>query len=467
MFVLLGFGITGKSTASFLISKGHKIAIYDDNHEPITSFIDQLQTNKGQVSHIRDIDSFNFTPETNIIVTPGISTKYVTHPLLNKAQQSQSKMMSAFDLFKQYNTKPIIGVTGTVGKSTIATLTHQIMQNLEYKSNLCGNIGIPYFNNTDDEHQYNVVELSSYELENSIEPSVDTLILSNIFPSHIYRHKTVKNYTEAKLKTINEDTTIIAQYDDQKILETLKKYNHHNNKISFFSGSKIIPRGTSFVDGKLYLDGELIESDICHSFFGEDNDSNIAAAIESIRQHENIDAKKLKSTMSTLKPLPHRAEPIRDIGNVSFINNSKGTNVVSSKSLIQALLKMGHKIIPIIGGKYDNNADQSGDENCISHINNTLQNNQSQILHVNVFGEISKLQQNQQQIISANIKYTNHDNLSNATQDAYKIALDHLQGNPSDKVYIAFTPSFQSFDEFRNFAHRGESFRQIVNSIST
>ena len=193
--LVLGKGITGQATASFLIKKEAIVSIKDEKEDG--SFI--------------EIDP---TEYDLIVQSPGISRQ---HPFLLKCDQLGIKVTNEIELAAQNTNKKIIAVTGTNGKTTTVNLIHHLLNTCNLKNALVGNVGTPFIAMTENDYDYYVLELSSYQLEAVDLFKPEIAIITNLTPDHPERHKTMDNYLNIKkkiFKNMDSSNFIILNYDD-------------------------------------------------------------------------------------------------------------------------------------------------------------------------------------------------------------------------------------------------------------
>ncbi|MBL0725742.1 MAG: UDP-N-acetylmuramoyl-L-alanine--D-glutamate ligase [Alphaproteobacteria bacterium] len=538
--IVVGLGSSGNSIVSFLLSKNKKVFVWDDNEIKQQQAVDKFGAN-----HVSKFNKHTHTVCKNdvVVLSPGIARPYNTvnhslvggHFLAKMALEAGASLVSSFDIFKSQCSKQtcLIGVTGSVGKSTIVTIVHKILQGLGNNAAMGGNIGIPYFDIQPFNAKYNILELSSYELENSQDPSVHIGVIINIFPHHLDRHQTLDKYIDAKLRIFNASSIAVLNDDDQNSLTFVcakleEKFGSDfiKNNIRFFSTKRILPKGTSIVNSKCYIDGKNVDicipsnflqfsqqrqkqpiffatptsknlSSFCNSKASglpTDNSkrvgtlltnannvtnianiSNTAAALELVRAKCCLEPKKVNNALSQIVNLEHRNEEIARINNIVFINDSKSTSYISTAMAIKSLPK---NIILIAGGKIKNHSQNKG--NAINFTDNSDKefiNAVKKVLHVFLIGEVGKYYKNTNNkekkdifLAGYNNALVTCDNLQNATNQAYDFALNYANKNQNgeDKksdIYILFSPGFTSFDEFDNFVHRGNTFKQLVLGI--
>lgn len=334
------------------------------------------------------------------------------------------KIISEIDLAIQFinkNTK-FIAITGTNGKTTVATKIYELIKECGYKVALAGNAGYSLANMLDDEYEYIVVELSSYQLENNptIKPYI--ALVTNLTPDHLKRYKDLDEYYNTKLNIFkNQDE------NDYCIIN-----NNDNEFKRLFKGTK--SRIIQMNDYEKYFDFEP-------SLKGEHNRQNMQNMI-AVFKILNIDDSVIKSFLSSTRSLEHRMEDFFTKNNTHFINDSKGTNVESSLYAINAY---NGKNLYLIAGGQDKKIDNS--------------KLYDKIINDNIFVFLIGENANQYELEFENRNYTNYLNLQTIDK-----VVEYIKNNFDFELeqYVLLSPATASFDQFDNFEARGRYFKEIV-----
>ena len=442
---VLGLGNTGISVIKYLDSNGFKIKIWDDsaNIRKKNVFKNFSFTNLNLEEKLKKIDI--------LFVSPGIKKD---NECVNLARKFKKIIISDIDIFWNRNIKKnnyFIGVTGSNGKSTVTSLIYHIIKLSGLKSVMGGNIGIPVLNlQSADEKEIYVLELSSFQLYwiNKFKPNVS--ILTNISPDHLDNHGSFDNYLLAKKKIFQNQSKkdiAIINIDNtycNRIFEELSK-NKQGPKIIPISIKKILKNGIYYRNGVLYDSVNLNDYRIGKvenftSLIGDHNKENIVCAIAACISL-SIPVEKITSSICSYKGLPHRLEKVSTFKNITFINDSKSTNIVSCI----AAIKCFKNIIWIAGG-IDKNED---------------------------LGQLSKVGKN---ILAgffigcAGEKFKNYYKKYFLSKNSIKMDKSiELAVNKALKfkkpVVILFSPACASFDQYNNFEKRGEAFVYHVKKL--
>lgn len=436
---ILGFGLTGYSVAKLALKHNHQVFISESKLS--SEFYGKLKSEKKNF----DVEFGGHSEkllECDIIVkSPGISNNIA---ILKQIRRKHLKIISELDFALENKTpEKIIAITGTNGKTTTTALVGEIMKSAGKKTYICGNIGKPISDIADDIDEKTVVvmEVSSYQLEDSnfFHPRISAIL--NITPDHLEHHKTFKNYVAAKAKIFKyQDSTdfCILNYDD-KICRTLAASSKSN--VIFFSRKKRLKEGVYFSEGRFCCDLPFARFSIPADtrLPGLHNVENILAAI-GMSVAADVKTETIKKTISSFKGVEHRLEAVRVLNGVKYINDSKATNVDST---MKALESVDGNVWLILGGR-DKGSPYAPLKPIIRRKVKGL------LLIGEAADKINK------ELEAAAKTYFCRD-MANA------VAFAHKAASPGDTVLLS--PACASFDQFKNFEHRGKVFKKIVNSL--
>jgi UDP-N-acetylmuramoylalanine--D-glutamate ligase len=353
--LLLGFGREGQSTYNLLknLLPDAPLAVADQD-EQLTCKHPGLE--KGTIAIHTGSDYLRYCSDYDLVIkTPGIP-----YHLVKKGCKTE-KITSQTDLFMQAYWQQVIGVTGTKGKSTTATLIHHLLKMAGQKSVLSGNIGIPPFDMIQDiEHDtWIVFEMSSHQLEHiSIAPHVAVLL--NIFPEHLDHYEDFTAYRMAKFNIHHmqkDGSLLIYNADDPYILDLVSQ-NKSDISLLAFSAS---PSGNTHA--YLKEDNAVIRIEEEERVFipgkhsdlpGKHNRMNLMAAL-LVCINKGLETKALAKGINTYRRLEHRLEYAGTYNGIKFYNDSIAT---IPEACIQALKTIGHVDLLILGG-YDRKLDYS------------------------------------------------------------------------------------------------------------
>ena len=344
----------------------------------------------------------------------------------------------------------IIGVTGSDGKTTTTSLIYNILNNAKYNTYLGGNIGTPLFTKLQEIKPEDIVvlELSSFQLmDMNISPDIS--VITNITPNHLNIHKDYEEYINAKkniFKHQSKDGILVLNYDNEITKECAKEAN---GKVIFFSGTQKIDDGYIVDNGIIKQCNDKIRKHLIDKkdiiLRGNHNLENIATAIAATETLVDIDT--AIEAIKKFKPVEHRLEFVKEIDGVKWYNDS----VSSSPTRTIAGLNSFEEDIVLIAGGYDKNLDYNPiAKPIINHVKTLILLGQTS---EKIFNAVKRESERE----NKKIKIYMCDSLEQTVNIAKKY---------SEKGQIVlFSPASASFDLFKNFADRGNKFKQIVNNL--
>lgn len=447
--VILGFGLEGQSAFKFLriLDKKMQIIICDKKNAsdfkktaPKTVLEDKntkFYLGKNYLDCLKTAEA--------IIKSPGISILKTKE--IQKAQKSGTILTSTTNLFFENIKGKIIGVTGTKGKSTTASLIYNILKNAKFKIYLCGNIGNPALNylKYDSKNTYFIMELSSYQLED-LKQSPDIAVFTSFFTDHLDYHGSLEKYFKAKTNILLPKTKAVYNFKSEKIKKFLKKdkkniFYPYNNKTNYISKNNF-----------LMLNNKKIFSLDSLKLKGAHNKENILAATK-VALILKVNPEIIKKSILDFKGLEHRLENIGKFKKISFYNDSAS---VTPESTIQAIKALGNKNIgTIILGGLDRgyNFDKLAKIILKAEIKNIIFFKNSD---KNIWKSLKKiyLKSNKKYLLP---KQTKVKNMRDCVQQCFKIT--------SQKKICLLSPASPSYLSFKNFKDRGNQFKAEIKKF--
>lgn len=450
-FVVLGLARSGLSTINWLRGQGAHVLAFDDSPEK------REMAHQMGVSILDDFEIFKSKGRICAVVqSPGVPFSYPhPHPVTTAAIAEGIPIISDIDLFKQAHTKNrLIGVTGTNGKSTTSALVGHILKHCKIQVSLGGNIGIPVLSLPElSEEGCYVLELSSYQLDLVNDLDLDTAIWLNISEDHLDRHGSMEQYILAKRQIFsgkNQRQSIIIGIDDLPSLTTYRDLKKDERV-------QIVPVSINQeLSGGVYLRGSVLIDDYSRpkaetildcrdlpTLLGRHNWQNAAIAYAFARSW-GCSVVSIIEALKTFPGLPHRQEHIITIQQVSFINDSKATNAESTAKALDVF----DEIYWIAGGQ----PKQDGIGALAPFF--------PKIKQAFLIGQAQDLFA---KTLEGTVPYTLCQDLEEATGRAFKEA----KANNSEKSIVLLSPACASFDQFRDFEHRGDMFRAAAFSLNS
>lgn len=379
-----------------------------------------------------------------IVISPGIA---LSIPIVQEAFNRHIEVVSEVELAYDVCKSPILGVTGTNGKTTTTTLLTQVMESTGLPIKVGGNIGDSLseaaFNMP--EGGYLIAELSSYQLETIKSFCPLGAIVLNVTPDHLARHKTMENYAAAKARIfMNQNAeNFVVLNDDDPIVAAMKKDVH--SKILSISQHHKVECGAYFEGNTCYavLNGNVIsviDTEQIH-IKGAHNIENILSVI-ALTYALGVDVERIKSTIENFHGVEHRLERVTTIHDVTFYNDSKATN---TDSVVKALDAFDKPVILLAGG-HDKMTP-------LEDFMNVVKENTKEVIFM---GEAAERFES----VATKVGVTNihrAQSMKEAVELGYKLA------EPSDIVLLS--PACSSFDWYSCFEERGDDFKKCVKEL--
>ena len=379
-----------------------------------------------------------------IVISPGIALPI---PIVQEAFNRHIEVVSEVELAYDVCKSPILGVTGTNGKTTTTTLLTQVMESTGLPIKVGGNIGDSLseaaFNMP--EGGYLIAELSSYQLETIKSFCPLGAIVLNVTPDHLARHKTMENYAAAKARIfMNQNAeNFVVLNDDDPIVAAMKKDSH--SKILSISQHHKVECGAYFEGNTCYavLDGNVIsviDTEQIH-IKGAHNIENILSVI-ALTYALGVDVERIKRTIENFHGVEHRLERVTTIHDVTFYNDSKATN---TDSVVKALDAFDKPVILLAGG-HDKMTP-------LEDFMNVVKENTKEVIFM---GEAAERFES----VATKVGVTNihrAQSMKEAVELGYKLA------EPSDIVLLS--PACSSFDWYNCFEERGDDFKKCVKEL--
>ncbi|MBU1287465.1 MAG: UDP-N-acetylmuramoyl-L-alanine--D-glutamate ligase [Alphaproteobacteria bacterium] len=449
---VFGLGRTGLSAAKALKAGGARVHAWDDDEET---------RNKAEAAGLTlsDINKRDWQTFAALVLSPGIPYKFpAPHRIVRMAEMTGVPVVGDMELFAravqslpERGRPKIIGITGTNGKSTTTSLIGHILKQAGRDARIGGNIGTGVLDLAAlHANAVYVLELSSYQLDLVKSLHCDVAVLLNMSPDHLDRHGGMEGYQAAKMRIFQNqqpsDVAIVG-FDDvitQSIAIGLA--GQGKGRVVHASSTYTLGRGVSSIDGKLYDNqsgkaefiGNLAE---CPALPGKHNHQNAAAAYAACRAL-GVEHGVIMAGLRSFPGLAHRLETVGSIDGVRFINDSKATNAQAAEQALRAF----KNVYWIAGGV----PKAEGIEPLATLFPNITK---AYLIGAaeNAFAATLK----------GKVALQKCGTLENAVAAALRDAKDAGEEDP----IVLLSPACASFDQFRDFEHRGDVFRSIVQSM--
>ena len=437
---VLGAARSGIGLADLLANVGARVLLSDRKSRPaVTDRLDWLEQRGVKMEF--GGHSAKVLGSDLICISPGIP---LTIPILLEAQERRIPILGELEVASWFCSAPIIGITGSNGKTTTTELTGEIFKQHFKKALVGGNIGTPLAR----EIQFNphaeiiILEISSFQLETIANFHPHIAVIMNLSPNHLDRYPDYESYVAAKLQILrNMDETDILIYSADDDFLHRRVVDSKPQKIPF-SISRDLKSGAFWKDDTIHIQWKEYQEQIPVKrtlLRGPHNRYNMTvAALLSVL--EGVPPETITGVLENFPGVEHRLEAVRTIDGVQFVNDSKGTSVAA---LGFALRSFTEPIVLITGGK-----DKGGD---FSELNELLKKYARAIV---VIGEAAR---RMKEAWKAVLPVYDAASLEDAVNTARKLA------GAGDVVLLS--PACSSFDMFRDYEDRGRQFKMIVKNI--
>jgi len=430
---VLGAGLSGGAAALLLKSEGAEVTVLDSAPETklLKSTLDNLRSNDVRIVAGPETETHADKYQL-VILSPGIDPD---SPLARNFSSQSAELIGELELAYRFCEKPVVAITGTNGKTTTTELIAQMLNGVGERTIACGNIGKPLSEVVREQDRYDVltVEVSSFQLETIRTFRPPIALWLNFAPDHLDRYGSVAEYRAAKLRIFENQTR-----DDVAIVNAAENlpplnartitFSAYNDRADFqLSGGAIMYRG----DPVLRM-GEM-------KLRGSHNIENLMATL-AVGVARGLPFEKMVAALKGYEPRPHRCEFVREVSGVTYVNDSKATNL---DAVEKALLAQTKPVVLIAGGK-----DKGFDFKPLREL--VQQKTRAAIL----IGEMAKR-------ICSDWEGIVKCDLANSLADAVDRARDISQ--PGEVVL--FSPGTSSFDMFKSYADRGDQFRTLVQAL--
>lgn len=435
---LFGLGGSGLATAKALVAGGAKVMAWDDNPESVA----KAASDGVPTADLRDID---WSVLSAFVLSPGVP---LTHPKphwsVTLARTAGVEIIGDVELFVRERRAlapdcPFIAITGTNGKSTTTALIAHILQSAGRDTQLGGNIGRAVLTlDPPKAERYFVVECSSYQIDLAPTLNASAGILLNLTPDHLDRHGTMQHYAEIKERLVaGSDTSIIA-VDDSYCALIADHIENGGGKVERISKRQPVAEGF-YNDGHRIMRAHMGKTDVLAdlngipTLKGTHNAQNAAAAIAACLA-VGVSADEVRAGLKSFSGLKHRMQPVGRRGNVVFVNDSKATNAEAAEPSLSSY----ERIYWIAGGLPK--------EGGIANLAPLF----PRIAKAYLIGEAaSSFSATLGDAVPYEISGTLDKAVAHAAADA---------AEDSQDAAILLAPACASFDQYKNFELRGDSF---------
>ena len=437
--LIMGFSMSGKSAAKYLARHGADVFI-TENREQKEEDLKDIQELEGlgiKMEFGGNSDEF-LNDSYMAIVSPSVPKE---SELYKKVQEKNIQIISEIELAYKETGRPFIGITGTNGKTTVTALTSHILSS-EYKAPECGNIGVPPTSLLDNDIDYFVCELSSFQMEHTNAFRAQIACWTNFTPDHITWHGTLENYFDAKAKLFRNPTAsafAVLNGADEKLLEFSKTVGG-----TVFLFDKEVEDNCCYIkDESIFYKRNKKEEFIIKladcPLIGHHNYQNIMCCV-IMAKIIGISNEHIQERIKDFVVPEHRLEKVREYNGITFYNDSKATNPEAS---IVAINSFNNTDVALIAGGRDK----------LTTLDEFCESVKQHIKTVILIGEATER-------FEEALKKSGFDNILKA--DSMESAIDKaIELKPNN---VLLSPACASFDMFKGYEERGTVFKNYVLS---
>lgn len=429
-------GLSGRACAEYFLDRSIQVTGLDKNFIALAQHDEIKPLIKKGLKLLSDQDCMALAGFDFIVASPGIPP---THSLIKAAEGEGKPVFGEVDLACCLLENPMIGITGTNGKTTVTLLTEHVFLRSGIKAKAVGNVGIPLISEVAkvDRETLLVVELSSYQIESLSGPVLDCAVLLNITPDHLDRYPSMDHYAMAKCHLkhcLKQSAPFFVDVNAYRVYS------------SMLEGPSILQYGFDphlFINADsqcVYRNGQRA-FELPDSLKGQcSHDVENLMAAFAICSHFGIQGKEFISAFNTFKKPPHRIEFVCELSGIRFFDDSKGTNI---DAVMRAVDSIQGPIILIAGG-VDKGAAYTP----------WIARFHKKVKSICAIGQAAgKIEKE----LSGQLPVSQHCSLDDAVDHAYR------QASPGDTVLLS--PGCSSFDMFLDYAHRGFEFQRLVKNL--
>jgi UDP-N-acetylmuramoylalanine--D-glutamate ligase len=435
--VIVGLGRTGLSCARYLRARNWRLAVTDTRHTPpemagLAALDPMIPVRVG------GLDARLLEGADCVIASPGVSLE---EPFFVEARRRGIDIAGDIELFARAADAPVVGITGTNGKSTVTTLVGRMAARAGLRVRVGGNLGEPALDLLGAEAtQLYVLELSSFQLDATTSLDLKAATVLNVSPDHLDRYASVQAYADSKARIFARCETAVINLDDPLVVAMPRP---GQKTVSFSLRASI---GADYAvatrDGEWWLTrrDEALLPVSAMKIKGLHNAANALASL-ALGDALGLTMSAMLEELSTFTGLPHRSQWVANVDGVTYINDSKGTNVGAT---IAAVSGMQGPLVMIAGG--------DGKNQDFAVLADAFR---GKVRHTVLIGRDAKA-------IAAALQGVCTLEMCTSLEDAVRAAAKAAQ--PGDTVLLS--PACASLDMFRDYTHRGAVFTQAVKELA-
>ena len=422
--IVLGLGETGRSCVAFLHGR-EPLAAFDTRPNP-----PGLAELRSAYPDLRLIDAASWDAEvsraTRVLVSPSIDPE---HCLVRRALAGGAAIASDIELFLGAAQAPVIGITGTNGKSTVTALVGELLAATGRNVGVGGNLGPPALDLLHPDRDAYVLELSSFQLQRLRRPELAVACVLNVSPDHLDRHHNIVRYAACKRRIYGGCETAVFNADDTRTWPQA-------------GGGIALGRGEWRIDGDtLLLGGETMTTQEV-ALKGRHNHFNVLAAA-AVAAAAGMTVNDMKPILKRFAGLPHRCTEVTRIGGVTFVDDSKATNVGACRAALEGLGTDSRNLVWIAGGDAKGATFEELAAPARRHVAHALLIGRDAARLADGLGDA--------------VPVTHVADMQTAVREAWRLA------QPTRTVLLS--PACASFDMYDNYVARGRDFAAAATAL--
>ena len=438
--LILGAGLSGIGSAELAKRNSLDILLSESNQidAKIKSRLKKLDIEFEENSHT---NAKTYSADI-VIKSPGIPDE---SEIINSLSKKGFSIISEIEFASFFSSRPAIGITGSNGKTTTATIIHKLLSDANINCSISGNIGKSFSSVCQKNYDYDIIEISSFQLDGIVKFQPKIAVLTGISEDHMDRYSSFQKYVDSKFRIVMNQTNedyFIFNSDCSVTTEYINK-NNIKSKLLPFTLKKIIDQGAYYKDGLINIISDKNKISMSIENFKLKGKHNIrnAMAAATVANLLQIRKETIRKSLEHFQGVEHRLENVLTINKVNYINDSKATNI---NATYYALESMNSPTVWIVGG-VDKGNDYSELKKIVSKkVKAIICLGANNLKIIDFFENL--------------VEYIfDVDSMQDAVNIAYKIS------KSGDNVLLS--PACASFDLFDDFEDRGRQFKNAVRKL--
>ena len=439
--LVMGYAVTGKSVVEFLLEQGARVTLNDRGNlstdSSVALLLERGVTVVDQGHPVSLLDGIDF-----IVKNPGIPYQI---ELLQVAQERNIPIYTDIELAYWFTRSPIVGITGSNGKTTTTSLIQQLLENgRDGHAYLAGNIGVPSLKTAAQalEQDVMVMELSSFQLMGTEMFRPTIAVLTNITSAHLDYHGTQLAYEEAKFSLLANQTMrdyVVYNVDDPTIARYFMEHEIAGQRVPYTTNGHPGMTGAYVYQEEFYFNNQKIARVSDLFVPGKHNIENALAAI-AVAKIMNVSNEVIQMQLRTYQGMPYRLQKVGEYEGRQFYNDSKSTNIEAAITALTSFKQPIH----YIGGGLDRGIEFDRLTPYMSFVKTAAVYGESRDKMARAFREAG---------------------IQTVVVEELEAALSHAYEQAKMGEVVLFSPSNASWDQYKNFEERGAAFNEHLQRL--